>query len=558
MGATFSASAIFRAVDQITGPIKGMTSRIHSFSNSISVDMTRAQASVSRLKSTFGGITSYLSIAGIAAFSNKAIELSGIQGAAIANVEAGIRSTNNLLGISSKELQDMAGKFQLKSIFGDEMILQNVTAQIQTFTNVGKKNFGRIQQAALDVTSKLRGVNATGEDLRSTSIMLGKAMNDPAQGMSALRRVGISFTEQTTRNVKALAQQGKLCAAQVLMLKEIETQYGGAAEAIAQTAKGMEIRKKNAIGDQMERLGATLEPIKRVLLDIASAGVGFINFLLNNPVGNVILAAVAAWKAYEIVMMAVAAVQSYYNTIQMGGISSMKLLMLAIGAAVGVVIYLVRNWDNFSDSTKRVIKIVGVAIGTIGMLIGVIKAARAAQILWNAVMFANPLGLMIAGIAAGIALVTGLIVGLAKRWEGISKAFREGGFLEGIKAIGKAIVSIILQPIEWILKTVGKLTGAKWATNWSKSIEGLRGNLDKGLLKPTVVTKENKETTETEKPVNPARDQALFMQKSILETSNNQNVQINIDDSTGRARLTGQLQPVPITVRNTKGGFSGF
>jgi len=57
------------------------------------------------------------------------------------------------------------------------------------------------------------------------------------------------------------------------MLKEIETQYGGAAKALAETAKGMELVKKNAIGDQMEKLGATLEPIKRsswISLQLAS------------------------------------------------------------------------------------------------------------------------------------------------------------------------------------------------------------------------------------------------------------------------------------------------
>jgi len=558
MGATFSASAIFKAVDQITGPIKGMTSRIHSFSNSISMDMARAQTSISKLKGTFGGIASFVSVAGIVAFGNKAIEAFGESQAAIANVEAGIASTNNQLGISSRMFQNLAAGFQKVSIFDDDSILQNVTAQLQTFTNIGKNNFNRVQQAALDVTTKIKGISASSEDLRSTSIMLGKAMNDPIRGMTALRRVGISFSEQTINRVKALASSGRLGAAQVTMLKEIETQYGGAAKALAETAKGMELVKKNTIGDQMEKLGATLEPIKRVLLDIASVGIGFIDFLLNNPMGNVILAAVAAWKAYEIIMMGVAAVQSYYNTIQMTGISSMKLLVLAIGATVGVIIYLVRSWDNFSDSTKRVIKIVGVTLGIIGMLIGVIKAVRAAQLLWNLAMAANPIGLVIAGIAAGVALITGLITGLIKRWEGISKAFKEGGFLEGIKAIGKAIVSIILQPVEWILKAIGKLTGAKWATNWSKSIEGLRGNLDKGLLKPAAVAKKNKESVEVEKPVNPARDQSLFLQKSILETNNNQNVQINIDDSTGRARLTGQLQPIPVTIRNTKGGFSGF
>ncbi len=581
MAATFSASAIFKAVDQITGPIKRMSSGVQSFSNSITRDMARAQGSLMRFKTTIGNIGSYVSIAGVAAFSNQAIKFWGESQAAIANVEAGIMSTNNALGITSQQFQKMAGDWQRITIFEDDAILQNVTAQLQTFTRIGESNFDRIQKAALDVTSKIKGVNATGEDLRSTSIQLGKAMNDPIKGMTALRRIGISFTDQTINKVKALASQGRYGAAQAVMLNEIEKQYGGAAEAIGKTAKGMELIKKNAMSDQMEKLGQSLEPIKSALLNIASIGLKIVNFLLDNPIGNVILGAVVAWKAYAGAMMIVAGVQAYYNTIQMSGISSMRLIVLAIGAIIGIVVYLIRNWDSFSDSTKRIIKIIGLAVGTIGLIVTIIKTATAIQRLWNAALIANPIGLIITGISllvAGIILlikhwdkvkkkmdewsnsavfqiislfipivkIIELIGFLQDRWNGIKKAFETGGFLQGILAIGKAILSFILNPIEVILRTIGKLTGLKWAIKGAESIGNIRGGLDKGIVNQP----------ENIKPINPAKDQAVLLQRKILETNSMQKLQINIDDSTGRARIGGDIQAIPVTVRNTKGfGF---
>ncbi len=83
----------------------------------------------------------------------------------------------------------MASDIQGIGIFGDEAILQNVTAQLLTFGNITKANFNRAQKAVADVTAKLKGVKATSEDLRSTSVMLGKALDDPVRGLGALRRL---------------------------------------------------------------------------------------------------------------------------------------------------------------------------------------------------------------------------------------------------------------------------------------------------------------------------------------------------------------------------------
>jgi archaellum component FlaC len=171
------------------------------------------------------------------------------QAKAVAQVENGLRSTGNAAKLTSKQLQDAASALQGKSVFGDEEILQKVTTQLLTFGNISGNVFKQTQQAAVDLSAKL------GTDLQGSAIMLGKALNDPVQGLSALRRVGISFTEQQIAQVKALQDSGKLVEAQTLILKELEVQYGGTAEAAAKTGMGPMVQLKNILGDITEEFG---------------------------------------------------------------------------------------------------------------------------------------------------------------------------------------------------------------------------------------------------------------------------------------------------------------
>ena len=88
----------------------------------------------------------------------------------------------------------MATNLQNKTLFGDEVILKDATAQLLTFTNITGENFGRTQEAALDLATRLDG------DLKSASIQLGKALNDPVANLSALSRSGIQFSEDQKKS----------------------------------------------------------------------------------------------------------------------------------------------------------------------------------------------------------------------------------------------------------------------------------------------------------------------------------------------------------------------
>lgn len=145
---------------------------------------------------------------------------------AFAQVEAALKSMGSAAGRSAEQLKAQAAQLQATSTFDDDDILGKVTANLLTFGNVSGQAFDRAQQAAVDLSARL------GQDLQSSAIQLGKALNDPVKGVSALAKVGVSFTEQQKAQIKAMAEAGDVAGAQGLILNELEKQYGGAAQAM--------------------------------------------------------------------------------------------------------------------------------------------------------------------------------------------------------------------------------------------------------------------------------------------------------------------------------------
>ncbi len=186
------------------------------------------------------------------AFSAIALKNWDKQEQAIAQVNAGLNSTGNAVGYTSEQLQGMASALQNNSLFGDEEILQNATAQLLTFTNIAGEQFGRTQQAAIDLSTRLGG------DLKSASIQLGKALNDPVANLSALSRSGIQFSKDQKEVINSLVATNRLADAQNIILDELAKQYGGAGEAAAKAGLGPFKQLQNTIGDVTEEFGAII------------------------------------------------------------------------------------------------------------------------------------------------------------------------------------------------------------------------------------------------------------------------------------------------------------
>jgi len=197
----------------------------------------------------------------IAALGFTAVKAFDQQQKAIAQVEAGLKSTGASVGFTSKQLQKMASDLQSKTLFGDEEILKDATAQLLTFTNITGDQFAKSQEAALNLATRLDG------DLKSASIMLGKALNDPVANLSAMSRAGIQFSEDQKEVIKSLAESGDMAQAQSIILEELEKQYGGSAEAAAKAGTGGLKQLANAFGDLQEEFGKVIMDFMPPVID---------------------------------------------------------------------------------------------------------------------------------------------------------------------------------------------------------------------------------------------------------------------------------------------------
>ena len=178
----------------------------------------------------------------------KIVSLSIIQEKAEAKLNQTLLSTKSVAGLTADELTKMASSLQSVTTFGDETII-SAQALLLTFTNISKDAFPRAIELALDLSV------AMGQDLKSSVIQLGKALNAPKEGISALSRVGIQFTEQQKSQIKALEKANKTFEAQTIIMDELAKQFGGQAQADAKDFGGQITQMSNAFGDLLESVG---------------------------------------------------------------------------------------------------------------------------------------------------------------------------------------------------------------------------------------------------------------------------------------------------------------
>lgn len=252
--------------NDLTGRAFGsVRNNLRSTEGAIASFQTRSRA-IGRSLTVAGAAASAAITLPVSAFLKDSLTLFGAQAEAVTAVAAAVKSTGGAAGLTTKELEKMASQLQAVTTFGDEDILQNVTAPLLTFTKVQGEVFAQAQTAVLDMATLLK------TDLRSAALQVGKALNDPVKGVTALGRAGVQFSEQQKSLIKSLVETGQVAAAQQIILAELQTQFGGQAAAAAQTPLGPLKQLANAWGDLKEEVGAIvaeiLPPVVAVLKSI--------------------------------------------------------------------------------------------------------------------------------------------------------------------------------------------------------------------------------------------------------------------------------------------------
>lgn len=190
----------------------------------------------------------------------KILSLYGRQEKAEKKLAQALRSTSNAVNMSHKELTLMASGLQSVTTFGDEAIIE-MQALLLTFTKIGGDVFPKATETILNIAE------AMGQDLKTSAIQVGKALNEPAKGITALRRVGIQFSKEQEAQIKRFVSLNDVASAQSIILGELEVQFGGMARAVRGTVIGSFNALSNSFGDMMEKLGEKLSPFMQSLAE---------------------------------------------------------------------------------------------------------------------------------------------------------------------------------------------------------------------------------------------------------------------------------------------------
>lgn len=204
------------------------------------------------------GAAAGVALAGVAVFAKQSIEAANESAKAQAQLGAVLKSTGNAAGLSQQDLNDQAAALQRMTTYTDEAV-NSSQALLLTFTNIKGGVFQQATNTILDMSTAL------GQDLKSSSIQVGKALNDPINGITALSRVGVSFTQQQKDMITQMVNTGHTVEAQKIILAELNKEFGGSATAAAKTFGGQMEILKNQFGEVQESVGRALIPVLQML-----------------------------------------------------------------------------------------------------------------------------------------------------------------------------------------------------------------------------------------------------------------------------------------------------
>jgi phage-related protein len=361
---------------------KENNSSIAKLGSSFEAFSKKSKETVDNVKSHFSGLKSVFSglggaIAGFAVSLGAGFSLKGVIDSAdaaektSAQMNAVLSSTKDISGMTAKQLNDLATS-QSKVTTYSAGTTKQAENMLLTFTNIHSNVFPQTIKAAEDMATAM-GMNAT--DAAKT---LGKAMNDPTAGLSKLTKQGVTFTDAQKKQITAMQKAGDTAGAQKIILGELEKEFGGSATAAGSTFSGQLQIAQNTLKGVGATIGTALMPaIKELLPQLVAWGQRMAD-------------TITAHKAdiESAVKNVAGGVEKFFTFVAQNG-PAIKGTILGIGTAFAA-------W--------KIASIIGGAVSAVKKFEEAQKATTLGQALLNAVMNANPIGLIV--IAIGVLVAT--------------------------------------------------------------------------------------------------------------------------------------------------------
>ena len=466
--------AVEREYAKVSSQIKDLESGHTSLFSKITDKLNITKENVKTAIGTIG-----IAVGG---FLKSSIDEAKEAGNSQANLAQTIKSTGGAAGMTVQQLNNLADSLQAATTFDDDAI-KSGEGMLLTFTKIGKDVFPQAAQATLDMSQKM------GTEPKQAAMQLGKALNDPIKGITALTRVGVSFSASQKETIKQMMKTGDIAGAQKVILAELNKEFGGQAAAAAKTYDGQMKQNENTLKNIKETIGTALLPVLAQLGSyLAMILRPMASFITAHPkIAAGILAVIAVVGTLIGGMSVLNTVLSVFNiTAQIGAASLLPTLGLVAIAVVGVAVaaaLIIKNWGPISSFFKNLWD--GIKSTTVNTWNGITSFFvntwnginnTAASIwngignffknLWNGIKITaesvwNGIKTVFITIWNGIktavmAIVTPFIQGILNLWNGMETGITT--VMNGIKmylsGIWLAIKTIVLGPVLLIIDLV--------------------------------------------------------------------------------------------------------
>jgi hypothetical protein len=244
-----------------------MTSRSRAFQVKIIGDVADANKAlqsmdgkVSKFSKVMGGLAKGMAAAfavkQVFDFGKAMVDRAEEMGSLYAITNQIVEQTGGIANKTADDIKTLNRELSLRTGIDKALITQGSNVLL-TFKGIrdevgaGNDIFSRANGLMLDMSTVFGG------DASSAAVQLGKALEDPIKGISALTRVGVTFTDQQKDQIEAMVASGDMLGAQKMILEAIEGQVGGTAEASADATAKI----TNAWREVQEWIGEKILPI---------------------------------------------------------------------------------------------------------------------------------------------------------------------------------------------------------------------------------------------------------------------------------------------------------
>ena len=170
----------------------------------------------------------------------------------IGKLNATLKSTDHAAGMMSDELIELANNLEeLTNYKFDDKDIIDAEGLLLTFKRINKEAFPEAMRLALDLSVRFD------QDLTTSVKQLGKALDDPEKGLTALRKAGVLFTDAQQDQINALIKNNDLLSAQKMIMAELSTQVSGSAAASVDEYT----LKVNRLNEALESVSLTIGQI---------------------------------------------------------------------------------------------------------------------------------------------------------------------------------------------------------------------------------------------------------------------------------------------------------